>query len=165
METSVRARLEQALAAVEHRIVTHPPGSTAAEIAEARGTPLELGTKALLMKADGGYLVAAMPADGRLDGNRLRRALKIKRMRFASADELLAQTGLVPGCVPPWGPPVLPFRLVADPSLVQRESLAFTLGVRDRSVILRAEDWRRLAGPELVGLLRDRTPNSIEGNP
>lgn len=154
----VRERLQVVLSAIEHRIVVHAPGSTAEAIAEARGTPLELGTKALLMKGDGQFLVAAMPAQGRLDGNRLRRALGIKRMRFANAAELLDQTGLVPGCVPPWGEPVLPFRLVADPSIVERHQMAFTMGANDRSVILQTEAWVRSAGPELVPLLRQEGP-------
>ena len=41
-------------------------------------------------------------------------------MRFADAAELLELTGLVPGSVPPFGPPVLPLELWADPALCEQ---------------------------------------------
>lgn len=138
------------LSGIPHIRVEHAPISSASEAAEVRGTPLSLGCKALLLKTDGRFFVYALPADRQLDGNVLRRALGRKRLRFATRAELLEQTGLVPGCVPPFGSPVLPMELVADPRLLQQEEMVFTAGRRDRSVRLSTVDWRRVARPAFV---------------
>ena len=63
-------------------------------------------------------------------------------------------TGLEPGAVPPFGEPVLPLALLADPSLLASPEIAFTPGVRDRSIVLASADWLRLAGPRLVSFCR-----------
>ncbi len=162
----VERRLFEVLASVPHRILHHPPARTAATIAEARGTPLEMGVKALLLKADGHYLIAALPADGQLHGNLLRRGLRRRRLRFATRDELRSEVGLEPGCVPPFGEPVLPFPLVADPALQHRNELIFTAARHDRSVRLAVHDWITTARPTWVPLSRaDRPDPSLTTRP
>lgn len=136
-----------------HDVLEHAPLSGAGSAADAvrlRGTPLRMGGKALLLKADGNYLVAAFSASRRLHSNTLRKALGVRRMRFASREELLDATGLVPGCVPPFGRPLLPFPLFADPSLLENDAIAFTPGLLTCSVVTPAEVWQELAQPTVL---------------
>jgi prolyl-tRNA editing enzyme YbaK/EbsC (Cys-tRNA(Pro) deacylase) len=58
-------------------------------------------------------------------------------------------TGLVPGSVPPFGPPVLPFPLYVDPSVFENERIAFNAGSLTDSIIMGIGDYRRLANPEI----------------
>jgi Ala-tRNA(Pro) deacylase len=126
--------------------VNHEPTHTSEESARARGEPLKIGAKALVIKTDAVYRLFVLPADRRFDSAAVKRHLAIKKMRFADADELLRLTGLVPGSVPPFGPPVLPFELFADPTLGENEKIAFNAGSLTTSIILPFAEYQRVSG-------------------
>ena len=100
-------------AGVPFREVHHEPTRTSEESAKARGEELHIGGKALLMKGDDQFRLFILPANRKLDSGAIRRELGIKKLRFATPDELLEMTGLVPGSVPPFGPPYMPHRRYA----------------------------------------------------
>jgi len=138
-------------AGVDYRSVSHAPGETAAAIAMARGTPLELGVKALLMKIRKEWVLIAVRAHQRTDNRKVRHVLKSQKLRFASRAEL-ASHGLRPGQVPPFGKPVLPFRLVADHGVLDLPELAFTAGSNAESIFMATQDWVQLAEPDFFEL-------------
>jgi Ala-tRNA(Pro) deacylase len=137
-----------------YRELVHDPVSGAQEAARARGTPLAMGAKSILFKIDEAFHVLALSAARELRSRRLRQALGAQRTRFATAEELSSLTGLEPGAVPPFGRPLLPFDLLADASLLELPEVAFTPGVRDRSLILATEDWRQVARPRVLSFSR-----------
>ena len=136
---------------VSHRLCVHEPGDTAVAIAEARGTPLELGVKALLMKTRKEWVLIAVRAHQRTNNRAVRHALRAQKLRFATREEL-AGYGLQPGQVPPFGEPILPFRLVADRDVLALPELAFTAGSNTESIVMATSDWQALASPEFFGL-------------
>ena len=73
----------------------------------------------------------------------------MKSLRFATADELMDLTGLVPGSVPPFGEPVLPFPLFVDESIEANDRIAFNAGSLTDSVVLSIVDYLRVAGGEI----------------
>ena len=89
-----------------------------------------------------------LPADRKLDSALVKKQLGVTRLRFASPEELLALTGLVPGSVPPFGEPILPFELIADVAIGARyPHVAFNAGSLTDSIIMSAADWARVAQP------------------
>jgi prolyl-tRNA editing enzyme YbaK/EbsC (Cys-tRNA(Pro) deacylase) len=104
---------------VAFREVHHAPTRTSEESALARGEELRIGGKALLIKVDTGFRLFVLSADRKLDSAAIRTHFQAKKTRFASPEELLQMTGLVPGSVPPFGVPILPFPLYADPSVFE----------------------------------------------
>ncbi len=134
---------------VEIREVHHPPTRTSEEAAEVRGEELRVGGKALVLKSEKGYGVFVFSAARKLDSRRVRRELGAKRLRFATKEELAELTGLVPGSVPPFGEPLLPLPLYADPSVLDNERIAFNAGSLTDSVIMSAADWQRIAKPRI----------------
>jgi Ala-tRNA(Pro) deacylase len=55
---------------------------------------------------------------------------------------------LVPGAVPPFGEPVLPFELYADEAVgVETDKVAFNAGCLRHSIIMAASDWQLVAKP------------------
>ena len=64
---------------------------------------LSSGAKALICKVDAQFVMFVIPADRKLDSKRVRQALGIRALRFATPDELRELTGLSPGAVPPFG--------------------------------------------------------------
>jgi Ala-tRNA(Pro) deacylase len=150
---SIYDRLGQLLrsAGVEFRELQHEPTLTSADSAKARGEPLGVGAKALLLKCDGTFRLIVLPADRKLNSKLVRTALGVKDVRFATADELKTLTGLVPGSVPPFGEPLLPFPLFADLDVgVRYPRVAFNAGDLRRSIIMSAADWETVARPRRI---------------
>jgi len=157
MSSPILEAIRQLLTAesVPFREIEHLATITSEESAAARGEPLYVGAKALLMKADDRFVLFVLPADMKLDSAALRRELGVKKIRFATHEELAAETGLVPGSVPPFGQPVLPFELLADQHVGQRgDRVAFNAGSLTNSIVLAAHDWERIAKPRRVNCAR-----------
>ncbi len=134
---------------VSFREVHHEPTLTSEESARARGEELRVGGKALVIKVDDVYRTFVLSADRKLDSAAIKRHFRARKTRFATAEELADLTGLVPGSVPPFGPPVLPFPLYADPSVFANERIAFNAGSLTDSIVMAARDYGRLAAPEV----------------
>jgi prolyl-tRNA editing enzyme YbaK/EbsC (Cys-tRNA(Pro) deacylase) len=134
---------------VAYRELEHPPTRTSAESAAVRGEHMNTGAKALLLKTDEVFRLFVLPADRKLDSGAIRRHLGVKRSRFATPDELLEMTGLVPGSVPPFGEPILPFELYADNAIgVVSKRVAFNAGSLTHSITMAAADWEKIARPK-----------------
>ncbi|HID21847.1 MAG TPA: hypothetical protein EYP14_05530 [Planctomycetaceae bacterium] len=145
---AIRRLLKEA--GVTFREVHHAPTYTSEQSARARGEELRIGGKALLMKADGQYALFVLAADRRVDSQAVRAALGVRKLRFASREELQKLTGLVPGCVPPFGRPILPFDLYVDAAVSENDRIAFNAGSLTDSIILAVTDYLALAKPKRV---------------
>ena len=131
------------------REVEHEPTRTSEESAAARGEELNVGAKALLLRTDGVFRLFVLPADRKLDSTAIRRQLGVKKTRFATFEELHQLTGLVPGAVPPFGDPILPFDIYADESVgTKTDRVAFNAGSLSNSIIMSASDWMTVAKPK-----------------
>jgi prolyl-tRNA editing enzyme YbaK/EbsC (Cys-tRNA(Pro) deacylase) len=134
---------------VAYRVVEHGPTATSEESAAARGEPLEVGAKALVIKVGDTFRLFVLCADRQLDSAALKKHFHAKKTRFATPEELLQLTGLVPGSVPPLGEPVLPLELYADEEVGRRtDRVAFNAGSLTTSLILASADWERAARPK-----------------
>jgi len=135
-------------ASIDYREAHHEPTRTSEESAAARGEPLSVGAKALLLRTDDVFRLFVLPADRKLDSNAIRRHLGVRKTRFATVGELHEMVGLVPGAVPPFGEPVLPFELYADEAVgMEYGKVAFNAGSLTDSIIMSAADWEALARP------------------
>ena len=136
-------------AGCEFKEIEHAPTFTSEESAKVRGEELGVGAKALLLRTDDVFRLFVLPADRKLESAAVKRAVQAKRIRFATPEELAELTGLVPGSVPPFGEPVLPFELFADAEVgVRYDKVAFNAGSLTVSVIMRAKDWEAVARPQ-----------------
>lgn len=133
---------------ISFREVHHEPTATSEQSAKARGEDLRTGGKALLMKGDDAqFSLFVLPANRKVDSGALRKKLGFKRLRFANAEELRKLTGLVPGSVPPFGRPILPFDLYLDEAILANERIAFNAGSLTDSIILSVADYLKIASP------------------
>jgi prolyl-tRNA editing enzyme YbaK/EbsC (Cys-tRNA(Pro) deacylase) len=150
MNNQVLERIRELLSrgGIEHREISHAAASTSEESALVRGESLSVGAKALLLKMDDVFRLFVLPADLQLDSKRVKQELKIRSVRFATREELLELTGLVPGSVPPFGEPVLPFELYGDAAIGSAEDkVAFNVGSLTFSILMKASDWKVVAKP------------------
>lgn len=134
---------------VRYTHVSHEPVRTSEQAAAARGEPLEIGGKALVIKVDGDFALFVLSAAARLETRALKRHFRARNIRFASPDELIQLTGLVPGSVPPFGRPILPLPLYVDPSVFDNQRIAFNAGSLKDSLVIATSDYRLVAQPEV----------------
>jgi len=134
---------------ISFREAHHAPTRTSEESAQARGEELRVGGKALLIKVDEVFRLFILSADRKLDSAAIKKYFSARKTRFATPEELLELTGLVPGSVPPFGAPILPFPLYVDPSVLENERIAFNAGSLTDSMIMAVGDYRRLVSPEV----------------
>ena len=137
---------------VSFREVEHEVTPTSEDSARARGEPLHVGGKALVMKVGKEFHLFVLPADRKFDSSSVKKLLSVKKMRFATKEELAELTGLVPGSVPPFGEPILPLPLTCDESIRANDRIAFNAGSLTTSFILPMEDYLRVAQPNFLPL-------------
>lgn len=156
MNTLEKIRNHLNAAGIEYREVHHQPTRTSEESAAARGEALSTGAKALLLRTDDVFRLFVLPADKKLDSSAVRRHTGARKTRFASVEELYELVGLVPGAVPPFGEPILPFELYADESVgAANGRVAFNAGSLTDSIIMAASDWQAIAAPTRFRFARD----------
>jgi prolyl-tRNA editing enzyme YbaK/EbsC (Cys-tRNA(Pro) deacylase) len=134
---------------VAYRSVHHEPTRTSEESAKARGEDISVGGKAILMKVDDVFNLFVISAAKRIDSQKIKTYFNAKKLRFANAEELFQLTGLVPGSVPPFGEPILPFALYVDTSIQHNTKIAFNAGSLTDSIVMQTEDYFRVANAEV----------------
>ena len=134
---------------IPYREVHHQPTHTSEESAKARGEDISIGGKAILMKVGEEYKLFVLSAALKIDSGKIKARFGTRRLRFATPEELLDLTGLVPGSVPPFGRPVLPFDLYLDSSITTNEKIAFNAGSLTTSIIMNCRDYLALVTPEV----------------
>jgi Ala-tRNA(Pro) deacylase len=151
----VTERLERWLReqGVAFRLLEHAPVFTSEEASRVRGTPIEAGAKALVLRAEDQPVHVVLPGHRRVDNARVRAVLGTRTLRFATPEELFALTGCVPGAVPPFGN-LFGLPVFADAELAAREDIAFNAGSNAVSIVMRAADFIRLSEARVHPLSR-----------
>ncbi|MCA9256855.1 MAG: hypothetical protein KDA33_14500 [Phycisphaerales bacterium] len=147
VHASIRRLLDDA--GVTYRSVHHEPTFTSEQSAAARGESIQVGGKALLMKVGDTFRLFVISAALKADSGAIRRRFGEKKSRFATREELAELTGLVPGSVPPFGRPILPFDLFVDTSIPANDRIAFNAGSLTDSLVVPMADYLRVARPEV----------------
>lgn len=138
-------------AEIDFKEIHHPPATTSEASALARGEDLKIGGKAIVLKLNEDYKLFVIAADRKIDSSIIKNYFGVRKLRFASAEELLRLTGLKPGSVPPFGKPILDIDLFIDSSVAQNEKIAFNAGSLTDSIIMSVTDYLRVS----AGILFD----------
>lgn len=128
--------------------LVHAPTPTSVESAAARGEPIEVGAKAMVVKAGERFVLLVLSAAKRIDSGAVKRHFAVKSVRFASAPELFELTGLVPGSVPPFGRPILDLPLYIDSGVADLPRVAFNAADLTESIKMPTADYLAMAKPE-----------------
>ena len=137
------------LEGVSFKELHHAPTRTSEESAKARGESLKIGGKCLILKVDKDFKAFVLSAEKRIDSVKIKKQFKAKKIRFATPDELMNTVGLVPGSIPPFGPPIMPFPLYIDKSIIKNEKIAFNAGSLTDSIIMSTEDYLKVADAKI----------------
>lgn len=140
-------------AGVEFQHTHHDPVYTSTEAAKVRGSTLHSGAKALIVKGGDDFLMVVIPADLSLDSNTLRKHLHVRRLRFASKEEVLSITGLTPGSIPPFGS-LFGLPTLCDERLAENNSINFNAGSHTESLRMSYVAYVGYESPEIAKVAR-----------
>lgn len=138
---------------IAYRVLPHSePVFTVETAARQRGVVKGEMVKSILLRdKDGHYVMACATGDARLDPKAVRALLpqEWKRLRFATAEEILAITGCVQGAVAPLGlPDHVP--VIFDEAIARCEKVSISSGDPMAGLELDPEDLIEVAGARLA---------------
>ncbi|MBN1672378.1 MAG: hypothetical protein JXR37_15160 [Kiritimatiellae bacterium] len=136
---------------LEHEVVT-----TSEAAAGARASRLEQGAKALIVKAGDTFYHLIVSAAKRVDNNKLRKILGVRKVRFATPDEVMALTGCMPGAVPPFGN-LFGLKVYMDAALLDEDTVYFNCGSHTVSLRMGRADLERATGAETADFIRAKS--------
>ena len=119
-------------------------GDRCEDSAVARGLELKYGAKSLLVKANNQFYLFTLSAAKKAQSRLMRKLVGSQKLRFATADELLEQAGVVKGALPPFGRPFFPFAQFVDESIWELDKVAFNAGLLEVSVVMPREGFLSL---------------------
>lgn len=135
---------------VSYKLYKHEPVYTSEQAAKVRGDiGLSQGAKALVLQADGEFILFVLPGNLRADLEKLQEILKVKKLRMASRESVKARTGLEVGSIPPFGS-VIGLKTYVDSRLGENKEIAFNVARHDRSIKMKFEDFVKLEKPEII---------------
>ena len=132
---------------VKYEVVEHPQTATARESARTSHIPLKHLAKAVLLKADHGFVLAVLPASGHIRFNRIREQLG-PNVDMASEEQIEALFhDCKPGAVPALGP-AYGLKVIIDKTLTDEPEVYFFEGGDHASLV-------HVSGSTFQQLLRD----------
>jgi Ala-tRNA(Pro) deacylase len=136
-------------------LTDHPKAFTAREVAQAEHLPAKEVAKTVVVFGDGEYHMVVVPASKLVDFQELRPALGLSQVRMATEDEL---GKVFPDCELGAMPPVghlYGLTVYLDSSLAAEPAIAFNAGTHREVIHMRTAEFRRLAQPVIVSLVRE----------
>ena len=137
---------------VKYTTITHSPEYTAQEIAASAHIPGKELAKTVIVKIDGEFAMAVLPATTHLSLSRLRTAAGVGDAEIASESEF---EKLFPDCelgaMPPFGN-LYDMPVYAAEELTEDEKIAFNAGTHSELVQLAYSDFEKLVHPKVVAL-------------
>lgn len=137
---------------VKYTIITHSPEYTAQEIAASAHIPGKDLAKTVIVKIDGDFAMAVLPASMRVSLARLKEAAGAGNAEIASEADF---EKLFPDCevgaMPPFGN-LYDMPVYAARELTEDDQIAFSAGTHSELVQLAYSDFDKLVHPTVVTL-------------
>jgi Ala-tRNA(Pro) deacylase len=141
-----------------YRLIDHAPEGQTDAVSALRGHSARQAAKCLILIVKLGkkvtrFVLAVVPGDARVDTARIRELYGATYVGFAGAEQAEKLAGSVAGTVLPFAfHPDL--ELIADPSLLEGETMFFNAARLDRSIELPTSDYLRIARPRLERIVQ-----------
>src|SRR5258708_19149069 len=134
---------------VSYRLSQHPTAYTAQDLASAEHVPGRQVIKPVVVRADGRFVMCALPASHRVDLSALRAQLEAEAVELVDERKL---SELVPDCELGAAPPIgrlYDIPTIMDESLVADARVTFQAGTHCDAVTMSLMEYRRAAQPEM----------------
>jgi nondiscriminating aspartyl-tRNA synthetase len=142
----------------DYKYMEHEETPTSADAARVRGTKLEEGAKAIILKGrkSGGNYMVALPGHLKIDIRALEKKLKVDtgikiELTFEDPNIILERYGLIIGGIPPFGE-LLGIETFYDIKIFENEKMDFNCGERTASIEMKTIDYKKLIDNSKIGI-------------
>jgi Ala-tRNA(Pro) deacylase len=136
-----------------YEVLEHNITYTAAAEARVTGIPTDDVAKSVLLRGDGGYHLAIIPASERLDLRKTRQ--HIGDVRMASEEEMQHDfRGFELGAIPPFSSLVNAPEII-DQRLLDHKRILCCAGDHSHSLLINTQEIMRLSNPSIGDLCQD----------
>jgi Ala-tRNA(Pro) deacylase len=137
---------------VRYQVSEHVPVYSAQGLAAAEHESGKFVAKPVIVKADGRFLMCVLPANGRIDLEKLRSQLDANSVALADEQDF---EGLFPDCElgaePPFGN-LFNLPTVMDKTLERDDHILFQAGTHAKAAHMKMDDYRNLVHPRVLDL-------------
>lgn len=135
---------------IAYRLSRHDTTFTAQDLAAAEHIPGRKVIKPVIVKADGQFVMCALPASHRVDLDTLRNQLQADEVQLADESEMArifceCELGAEPPIGKMFGMPTF-----MDESLFADDRVTFQAGTHQDAVTMTLADYRKVAQPEVA---------------
>ena len=140
--------------------ISHEPCKTSEEseaVRAAAGYPGVIGAKALLaklyFKSSEQFATIVLPGTHILDKDKLIQGIPdLKKIRFATPEEMKELAGVMPGCMPPFAQPIFPSipLLIVASALEKFDQIGFNAAYFEKSILLSSKEYLSAVSPAFV---------------
>jgi len=139
---------------VKYLKIDHPPAYTAQEIAAAVHIPGRKLAKTVMVKIDGEITMTVLPADHRINFEKLKEAAGASKVKLADESEF---GDFFPDCslgaMPPFGN-LYGIDVLVDKSLSEDDTITFNACTHTESIQLSYRDFENLVSPRVLDFSR-----------
>jgi Ala-tRNA(Pro) deacylase len=141
-----------------YRIIDHAPEGQTDAVSKLRGHPVKQAAKCLVLIVKLGkkvtrFVLSVVPGDARVDTAKIKQLYGATYVGFAGVEQAEKLAGSVAGTVLPFAfHPDL--EIIADPALLDSETIFFNAARLDRSLELPTSDYLALARPRLERIVQ-----------
>lgn len=135
---------------VHYRLSHHEPAYRSQDLAAAEHVPGRKVIKPVVIRADGQWMMCALPASYRVDLQELRNQLNADQVQLADEDALKR---LFPECELGAEPPIgrlFGMPTLMDESLTADDTVTFQAGTHTDAVTMSLVEYRRIADAEIA---------------
>jgi Ala-tRNA(Pro) deacylase len=135
---------------IKYNLIDHPIAYTAQELAATMHVPGREMAKVVIVKIDGQFAMAVMPAPHQIDFKKLKEATRAKQIELATETEL---KDLFPDCevgaMPPLGN-LYGLSVYVAKQLEEDKDIVFNAGNHTEAIRMECGDFIRLANPTVI---------------
>lgn len=144
----------------KYRVIEHPAEGRTEVIAKIRGNRIEQSIKSIVLQVrlnrrENIYCLANVPGDCRIDFKGVKNHFNADSAAFAKPEKAQELTGCVIGAIPPFSFNEQ-LQVLADPLIKENEEVVFNAGRLDRSIMMKLDDFIRIANPQLTKIAMGR---------
>jgi len=134
---------------VPYEVLHHPEAFTAQELAAIEHVKGRSHAKVVMVKTDREVLMAVLPADHRVDLEKLEKATGRKTALATEAEFRALFPDCAVGTMPPFGE-LYGVRAYLDTSLTEAERIVFEAGTHSDAIKMRYTDYARVTKPAVA---------------
>ncbi len=141
---------------IENEIAEHPETKQISEVLNYLHLKFSDCVPTLIMKGDGCYHAIIIRGDCKIDFKKIKKALDINDLRFATPEEFTEFTGLPLGAARVYTPNA---ETLIDPKVLEKEYLFGGSGRFNCSIKYKTADLAKIAKSKIVDVTKDQTPS------